>query len=85
MKFMAVIEVDESKLAKSRGGTDESTRQAVEEEFGWLGESGISVRLLEDGECFAPLPKFSDIKIIGPILEMDKLVLGRIELATDEL
>ncbi len=83
MKFMAVIEVDESKLTKSRGGNDESTRQAVEEEFGWLDESGISVRLLEDGESVAH--KFSDIKIIGPILDMDKPVLGRIELATDEL
>lgn len=80
---MAVIEVDEAKLTKTRGGTDGSTRQAVEEEFGWLDESGISVRLLEDGESFAP--KFSDFKIIGPILDVDKLVLGRIELATDEL
>lgn len=87
MKFMAVIEVDGSKLATARGGIDGPTRHAVEEEFGWLAESGISVRLLEDDESFVirpnSVPKLSDIKIIGPILDMDKLVLGRIELATD--
>ena len=84
MKFYAMIDVDEAKLAKSRGTeSDECVRNAVEEELGRLAESGIRVMLLEDSDRLVvrqkALPKLSDIRMVGPILDIDKLVLGRIE------
>ncbi len=84
MKFYAMIDVDEAKLAISRGTeSDECVRNAVEEELGRLAESGIRVTLLEDSDRLVvrqkALPKLSDIRMVGPILDIDKLVLGRIE------
>ena len=44
---------------------------------------GIRVTLLEDSDRLVvrqkALPKLSDIRMVGPILDIDKLVLGRIE------
>jgi len=49
MKYIVEIEVDTDALREARGDTDDdSVIEALEAEFGWLAESGITVVSIDE-------------------------------------